>query len=105
MLLAKNGENQRFRPSMDKVTIRLLECSDRLIKLERRVAVFISLLLLYSQMSWTDSIASSELVFNSDESQDISAGKNSTLSERCWDTQHRNVAGTCDIQRKEPGSV
>jgi hypothetical protein len=34
-------------------------------------------------MSWTESILSSELVFNSDESQDISMGKNSTLSKRC----------------------
>lgn len=62
--------------------------------------LFISLLLLCSQMIWTDSILSSELVFNSDESQDISAGKNSTSSKWYWYMQHKNVANTCNIQRK-----
>lgn len=41
-------------------------------------------------MIWTDSILSSELVFNRDESQDISVGKNSAFSKWYWYTQHRN---------------
>lgn len=65
--------------------------------------LFISRLLLCSQMTWTESVLSSELVFNSDESQDISVDKKRTFSKRYWYMQRRNAAITCNMQRKGAG--
>lgn len=65
--------------------------------------LFISRLLLCSQMTWTASVLSSELVFNGDESQDISVDKKRTFSKRYQYMQHRNAASTCNMQRKGAG--
>lgn len=65
--------------------------------------LFISRLLLSSQMTWTESVLSSELVFNGDESQDISVDKKRTFSKRYQYMQHGNAASTCNMQKKGAG--
>lgn len=67
--------------------------------------LFISRLLLCSQMTWTESVLSSELVFNSDESQDISVDKKRTFSKRYWYMQMLLSHATCKGRELDSVSV